>query len=345
MPHELAIDDFLKRPPGVPIVDVRTPDEFATGHIPGAVNVPLFTNEERARIGTAYKREGRTVAVRIGLGCVGPRLEQLADSLLALTDPAEPRLHIHCWRGGMRSASVAWLMESTFGIPTATLKGGYKIFRRWVLESFSIPREVHVVSGLTGSGKTAVLRQIAALGASCVDLERLAHHKGSAFGNLGEPAQPTQAQFENDLALAWRATGPDRPVWLEDESRMIGKRILPEAFWKQKQSARFHVIGLPDEQRIAHLCHGYARFPPAELVACVEAIHSRLGGDRTKAAVEAIRSGDTAGACRIILSYYDRTYRKCLAMHPPENITFHSFSILDPQAIAASLCGSIHRKS
>ena len=345
MPDELSTDEFLARPPGVPIIDVRTPDEFATGHIPGALNVPLFSNEERAEIGTAYKHEGRSRAVAIGLRRVGPRLEQLAQTLLDLTDPTDPRLHIHCWRGGMRSASVAWLMESTFGCRTATLKGGYKAFRRWVLASFDMPRELHVIAGLTGSGKTEILRQMALLGECTVDLESLANHKGSAFGQFGEAAQPTQAQFENELALAWCATGPEHLVWLEDESRMIGKRSLPEALWKRKQEARFHVIEVSDEQRIAHLCKGYAGFSPDDLAASVEAIRSRLGGGRAKAALESIRSGDFAEACRIILSYYDRAYQNCLAAHPPKNITRHPFTELDPPAIAASLIQSTRPSS
>lgn len=340
MPDELSTDDFLARSSGAPIIDVRTPDEFAMGHIPGALNVPLFSNEERAEIGTAYKHEGRSRAAGIGLRRVGPRLEKLAQTLLDLTDPADPRLHIHCWRGGMRSASVAWLMESTFGCRTATLKGGYKAFRRWVLDSFTIPRELRVIAGLTGSGKTEILRHLAALGECTVDLESLANHKGSAFGQLGEAAQPAQAQFENELALAWRASDPSRPVWLEDESRMIGKRALPEALWERKQDARFHLIELPDDERIAHLCKGYAGFPPAELEAAVETIRSRLGGGRAKAALESLRGGDFSAACRIILSYYDRAYQNCLAAHPPENISRHPFPKLEPRGIAASLIQS-----
>jgi tRNA 2-selenouridine synthase len=340
MPDELLTDAFLPPPPGVPVIDVRTPDEFALGHIPGAVNVPLFSNAERSAIGTTYKRDGRHLAVSLGLRYVGPRLEELAHTLLALTDPAEPRLHIHCWRGGMRSASVAWLMETTFGCRVATLKGGYKSFRHWVLESFATPREVRVVSGLTGSGKTAILKQLEARGECVVDLEGLAHHKGSAFGQLGEDAQPTQAQFENDLARAWRATAADRPVWLEDESRMIGKRVLPEALWQRKQDARIHVVELPDDERIRHLCRVYAGFPPAQLAACVAAIRSRLGGGRVQATIEALHSGDFAGACRIILAYYDRTYQTCLTGYPPTHITRHPFPKLEPHTIAAALMES-----
>lgn len=340
MPDELKVDDFLARPPRVPIIDVRSPDEFTTGHIPGALNVPLFSNEERAEIGTAYKQEGRTRAVGIGLQRVGPRLAELADELLALTDPEDPRLHIHCWRGGMRSGSVAWLMESAFGCRVATLKGGYKAFRRWALDSFALPRRLCVVAGLTGSGKTEILQQLAELGEPTVDLEGLAHHKGSAFGNLGESPQPTQAQFENALAMAWRASDPERPLWLEDESRMVGKRVLPEAIWTQKQDARFHVIEVPEAERVRHLCEVYGGFPPEALERCVDAIRSRLGGGRTKATIEAIHGGDFAEACRIILSYYDRTYQNCLAVHSPENVTRHHFQKLDPTAIAAALIAS-----
>jgi tRNA 2-selenouridine synthase len=340
MPQELAIDDFLACPAGVPVIDVRTPDEFALGHIPGAVNVPLFSNAERAEVGTAYVREGRHRAVRAGLRCVGPRLDALAGSLLDLTHAADPRLYIHCWRGGLRSASVAWLMETTFGCRVATLKGGYKTFRHWVLDAFSIPRDLRIVSGLTGSGKTEILKHLAALGECAVDLEGLANHKGSAFGQLGGAAQPTQAQFENDLALIWRATTPGRPVWIEDESRMIGKRVLPEALWEMKSTARFHVVELPDAERVTHLCKIYAGFPPAQLEACVETIRSRLGGGRALAAIEALRRGEFAAACHIILTYYDRAYQTCLARCPPANVTRHPFPVLTPHSIATTLMES-----
>ena len=340
MPEELAVDDFLAWPSGGPVIDVRTPAEFSAGHIRGALNVPLFSNEERAEIGTAYQQDGRGPAVSLGLRRVGPRLEELARTLLDLTDQAEPCLRLHCWRGGMRSASVAWLMESTFGCRVATLRGGYKAFRRWALDAFAIPRNIHVISGLTGSGKTAILNQLADLGECVVDLERLANHKGSAFGQLGELPQPTQAQFENDLALAWHATGPDRPVWIEDESRMIGKRALPENLWRHKQYARYHVVDLPDEQRIARLCTTYAGYPTGHLVACVEAIRSRLGGGRTQAAIAALLQEDFATACRIILAYYDRTYQTCLAAYPADLVTRHPFPHFEPRAIAAALIES-----
>ena len=245
----------------------------------------------------------------------------------------------------MRSASVAWLMETTFGCRVATLKGGYKAFRHWVLDAFTVPRDLRIVAGLTGSGKTDILKHLAALGECAVDLESLANHMGSAFGQLGGAAQPTQAQFENDLALAWRATAPGRPVWLEDESRMIGKRVLPAALWELKKTARFHVVQLPEEERITHLCKIYAGYPPEQIEACVATIRSRLGGDRTMAAIEALRRGDFAAACRSILTYYDRTYQTCLAACPPQYITRHPFPALDPLAIAKKLLENTYSPS
>jgi tRNA 2-selenouridine synthase len=225
----------------------------------------------------------------------------------------------------------------------ATLKGGYKAFRRWVLESFEIEREIRVVSGLTGTGKTEILLELGKLGEQVIDLEGLAHHKGSAFGALGEAPPPTQQQFENELAVAWRATGPERPVWLEDESRMIGRAVLPEALWEQKCAGFYEVVELPDEERVRHLCKVYAGFSPEDLAPRVEAIRRRLGGERADRAIEAIRAGDFAEACRHILPYYDRTYGKCLSEAPPEHIRHFPFARLDPPAIAETLARSVRK--
>jgi tRNA 2-selenouridine synthase len=236
----------------------------------------------------------------------------------------------------MRSASVAWL-AGTLGCRVHTLAGGYKAFRRWVLSPDGMDRRVEVVSGLTGSGKTEILAALAALGESVIDLEALARHKGSAFGDLGAPPQPTQEQFENDLFTAWRASAPERPVWLEDESRTIGRCFLPEAIWRQLSGARHHLVDLPDAARVAHLVRGYAGYPLDLLESRVQTISRRLGGDRAAAALAALRAGDPSAACTMILAYYDRAYRKCLDAVPAARITTQRFETLDPQAIAATL--------
>jgi tRNA 2-selenouridine synthase len=342
VPEILPIDEFLARAAKTPVVDVRTPAEFAQGHIPGAVNVPLFSDEERAEVGTAYKQRSRREAVKIGVGHVGPRMNELADRIFGLADPAGGEVLMHCWRGGMRSGGVAWLMEA-FGCRVATLKGGYKAFRRWVLESFEIEREIRVVSGLTGTGKTEILLELEKLGEQVIDLEGLARHKGSAFGALGEAPPPTQPQFENQLAVLWRATDPQRPVWLEDESRMIGRAVLPDALWEQKRAGFYEVVELPDEERVQHLCKVYAGFPAEELIPRVEAIRRRLGGAEATRAIDALQSGDFAEACRHILPYYDRTYGKCLSEALPGRVRHFPFPRLDPPAIAESLAKSVPR--
>lgn len=339
MPETLDIESFLDRARRVAVVDVRSPGEFAQGHIPGAVNMPLFSDAERADVGTTYVQQGRQPAIMLGLASVGPKLAELGAQLTALAGGADGELLIHCWRGGMRSASVAWLAE-TVGCRVATLVGGYKSFRRWAIESTGRGRTIHVVAGLTGTGKTLVLHALAERGENVIDLEKLAHHKGSTFGSLGETMQPTQEQFENDLAMEWRNTRPDAAVWLEDESKNIGKRILPGALWQAKREGQFHVIELPDEVRLAHLCRVYSGHSAEVLTTRIEVIRKRLGGERTAAAVQAVHAGDLVEACRIVLNYYDRAYRRALQELPPERVRAFSFGQLAPSAIAEALCGS-----
>jgi tRNA 2-selenouridine synthase len=341
MPETLDTESFLNRSSRVAVVDVRSPGEFTQGHIPGAVSVPLFSDAERAEIGTTYVQQGRKPAVMLGLACVGSRMAELGARLTELADASGGEVLIHCWRGGMRSASVAWLAE-TLDIRAATLVGGYKSFRRWAIDTTGRGRAINVVAGLTGTGKTHVIHALAARGENVLDLEKLAHHKGSAFGDLGEEAQPTQEQFENELAMAWRDTRADAPVWLEDESRNIGRCSLPDALWQSKQAGHFHVIELPDEVRLAHLCEVYSGHPPEVLAARIECIRKRLGGDRTSAAIEAVCAGDFESACKLVLAYYDRTYREAIDKLPPDRVEWFHFFHLDPTAIAEALCASSH---
>lgn len=336
MPLHLALSDFLDQALHLPVVDVRSPAEFVQGRVPGAVNLPLFSDAERAEIGTAYVRQGRQPAVLLGLATVGPRLAELGSELLRIASKTDGRLLIHCWRGGMRSASMSWLAEQV-GCRPAILAGGYKTFRHWALDAFADPRPVRVVAGLTGSGKTSVLRALAALGESVIDLEGLACHKGSAFGALGEHPQPSQEQFENELALAWHRSPPDRPVWIEDESRNIGRRFLPSAFWQAKQEGAFAVLSLPESARLSHLVDIYGSHPPQTLETVIRSIQKRLGGLRTSQAIDALLSGDLASACRIVLAYYDRAYQQSLDAIPASRRRLFAFDQLNPDAIARVL--------
>jgi tRNA 2-selenouridine synthase len=341
MGDALHIDPFLELSLTCPVIDVRSPGEFADGHIVGAQNLPLFTDEERAAVGTCYKQRGKPAAIRLGLDAVGPKLGAIGDALQAASHGGERRLLFYCARGGMRSASVAWLAE-TIGLPTARLARGYRAYRQWALETFALPRPIRVIGGLTGSGKTHVLLALRAAGASIIDLEALAHHKGSAFGSLGESPQPTQEQFENELATAWRTTPPDQIVWLEDESRHVGKRIIPEPLWTQKEAAPFFILEIPLAVRQAHLARVYAGSPTAEVVSRIEILRKRLGGLRTQSAIDAVHHDDLSTAVGIVLDYYDKRYTTAMSKLTPGQAETLAFSDLDPPAIAAALLRSTH---
>ncbi|GAB2856534.1 tRNA 2-selenouridine(34) synthase MnmH [Hymenobacter ruber] len=299
-----------------PILDVRAPIEFAQGHVPGALNLPLFTDEERARIGTTYKQVSQERAVHLGLEFFGPKMSQMVKQAKKLVPGKEVRLH--CWRGGMRSGAVLWLLELA-GFKVHLLDHGYKEYRRAVLDSFEQPRQWRVLGGLTGSGKTDVLHQLAATpGQYVLDLEGLAHHKGSAFGSIGQPAQPTQEQFENNLAAALAQLPTDAPIWVEDESRQIGRLTIPAALFAQLHAAPRWVLEVPRAARVAKLAAEYGAEDPALLAEAIERLQKRLGGLATKQALAAVAAGDFPLMVELVLDYYDKTYTYGLAPRPEE---------------------------
>ena len=298
------ITDFLTAAAG-PILDVRAPAEYAQGHIPGALSLPLFTDEERARIGTTYKQVNPEKAVLLGLDFFGPKMRRMVEEARKLAPGQEVRLH--CWRGGMRSGAVQWLLELG-GMQVNLLDQGYKDYRRWVLTEVARPRPLRVLGGATGSGKTAVLHALAARGEPVLDLEKLASHQGSSFGSLGQPPQPTQEQFENDLAAALAALPADRPLWVEDESRTIGGLGIPNEFFAQMQAAPLLVLDVPREARVRYLAADYGRHEAAELAAAVLRLRKRLGGLVTKEALGAIAENDMPRMVELVLAYYDKAY-------------------------------------
>lgn len=322
------------------IIDVRTPKEFEHGHIPGAINLPLFSNEERVVVGTLYKQEGRQPAILKGLEFVGPKMAAIAAQASALA--RQNTLYIYCWRGGMRSGSVAWLME-TYGLRVFTLKGGYKSFRRYVLDSFDKPCKLLVLAGKTGSGKTQVLSQLELMGQQVADLERMAAHKGSAFGALGEAAQPTQEQFENELSLVLQRADPSRPVWVEDESRLIGKKVIPEGLWTQMREAETLYLQLPFSERVEYLVQAYGQFPKEALRESIQKITKRLGPQHAQKALQALDNDDLHTTCGICLQYYDRSYDYGVNQRPAGTVKHLSFNHLSSQAIAAELVSYVQQ--
>jgi tRNA 2-selenouridine synthase len=342
VPQVLDIQKFLAASKGQSVIDVRSPGEFEQGHIPGAVNIPLFDNEERAIVGTIYKQESRQAAVLKGMEIVGPKMSEMIA--LAQTYSRHNSIFVHCWRGGMRSGFVATLLEM-YGLSTFTLKGGYKLFRRAVLGGFENPRHIVLLGGKTGSGKTLILKKLAEKGAQVIDLEGLAHHKGSAFGALGEKEQPTQEQFENELFVRLTRLNDAEPLWLEDESRLIGKKVIPGPLWEQMRAAKVIFIQLSFEERLKHISNGYGQFPTEQLKASVLKISKRLGPEQTKNAIAALEENDIRTAFEYCLHYYDKTYQHALLQREKPVIEEITFDELNVEQIAETLIKTIRLTS
>lgn len=301
----LSIEDFLQGPANAPILDVRAPLEYAQGHIPGAVSFPLFSDEERARIGTTYKQVSQDRAVLLGLDLFGPKMSRMVQQAQKLAPGKEVRLH--CWRGGMRSGAVQWLLELG-GFQVQLLNKGYKDYRHFALAEFERPRNLLVLGGLTGSGKTDVLQELRQQAQPVLDLEGLACHKGSAFGSIGQPTQPTQEQFENDLAWQLAQLPAEGPTWVEDESRTIGSVHLPASLFAQMQQAPVVLLEIPRAVRVRKLAAEYGRQDAGALASSILRIRKRLGGLATKEALAAIAEDDMEKMVSLVLDYYDKTY-------------------------------------
>jgi len=298
-----------------PLVDVRSPAEFAKGHWPGAINLPLFSDAERAAVGTAYKQQGRLPAVHLGLEITGPKLSALAAALEQLRTQGDPR--IYCWRGGMRSASMAWL-ATQIDLSPRLLSGGYKTYRHWVQAQFEQPWPLRLMGGRTGTGKTDLLLALQQRAVAVVDLEGLAHHRGSAFGGLGRPPQPSTEHYENRLAEGLdqhRRSGADA-IWLEAESIQVGCCRIPKALFDQMQTAPVLEIQRSLTERVDQLVGVYGHQGGEGLAEATRRISRRLGPQRTAVALKAIEAGDWATACRATLDYYDRCYDHELARSP-----------------------------
>jgi tRNA 2-selenouridine synthase len=290
----------------IPVIDVRAPKEFLQGHIPGAYSLPLFTDEERAVVGTTYSKKGQDQALLKGLEIVGPKMTGLVERAREIAPRGD--ILVHCWRGGMRSEAMAWLLQFA-GMKTSVLEGGYRAYRRFTRSSFGNDQRLIVLGGMTGSGKTELLRFLAENSEQVVDLERFANHKGSAFGAMGQPDQPTNEQFENDLAAEWLALDIARPAWIEDESLNIGKVIIPEPLFRKMAEAPVVFVDVPFDERVARLVREYGEFDKNELSAKITKIGKRIGGDVANAAVKSVMEGDVKAAIAAVLKYYDKTYQ------------------------------------
>jgi tRNA 2-selenouridine synthase len=310
--YKLNITEFLHKGCSLPIIDVRSPAEFEHGHFPAAVNLPLFTNEERSIVGTLYLQKGSSQAMMKGLELIGPKMKEFASLAIGIAPGREALLH--CWRGGMRSNSIAWLLN-TLGIKTSTLEGGYKSYRRYVRDFFKKPLNLLVIGGMTGSGKTAVLEAIESKKKQVVNLERIAMHKGSVFGGIGLSPQLTTEQFENDLFTSMMQLNPKDVVYIEDESLAIGRVFIPRPLYEQMSSARFINLTVPLNRRVLQLVETYAGGDPELLISGVKHIEKRLGLENTAMVINCINTGKMEKAVELVLRYYDKVYTRSMGLH------------------------------
>lgn len=325
---KLHIEQFLEFATRFPVIDVRSPGEYNHAHIPGAFNIPVFSDAERAEVGTAYKQVSREEAIRIGLSHFGPKMRLMVETVDTvfqnhfskkqnrLPESAVPakNILIYCWRGGMRSAALAWLLD-LYGYKVYLLTGGYKKFRNKVLETFQENFSLKILGGYTGSGKTEVLKELERLGETIIDLEDLAKHKGSAFGNIGMPQQPSQEMFENLLASSlWAAQkkANGNPIWVEDESQRIGLVNLPNEFWKTMRRSQLNFLDISFEDRLTHIAEEYGSLDQQRMIDAIGRIRERLGGLEAKNAIGFLENGNTRDCFRILLTYYDKWYYKAL---------------------------------
>lgn len=349
------IDQFLELAKNHLVIDVRSPGEYKHAHIPGAYNFPLFTDEERKIVGTTFKQESREAAIKIGLDFFGPKMKKMVDEVesigsqqSAVGNNGDSGLRtancvlIYCWRGGMRSAAVAWLMD-LYGFRVYTLVGGYKKFRNYVLDTFRLPFSFKILGGYTGSGKTEVLKALHQKDEPVIDLEDIAKHKGSAFGNIGMPIQPGQEMFENILAMELRrqlAVGNLQSAktptadwqlqtancfWLEDESQRIGLVNIPNDLWNNMRQSPVYFLDIPFEERLEYIVQEYGRLDKQQVIDAIGRIRERLGGLNAKTAIQMLEEGDIIESFRILLKYYDKFYFR--ALHNREGLNSLLYTI------------------
>ncbi|WP_147201800.1 tRNA 2-selenouridine(34) synthase MnmH [Segetibacter aerophilus] len=338
----IDIETFLSLDFQHPIIDVRSEGEFAHAHIPGAVSMPLFNNEERKVVGTAYKQQSKQQAIKLGLAIFGKKMVEMVEFVERLVGEqrgtSSKTVVVHCWRGGMRSGGVSWLLDM-YGFKVYTIIGGYKAFRLWGLQQFENDYPIKILGGYTGSGKTYALQELKQQNATIIDLEDLAKHKGSAFGNIGMPTQPSQEMFENLLALELKnavdncrimnagsidevheagTNNVSSSIWLEDESQRIGLVNIPSTFFKKMRNKPVYFLDIPFEERLKHIVSGYGKGDKQEIAGAIIRIQKRLGGLETKTALNYLVEDNLVECFRILLKYYDKQYLK--GLHSRENL-------------------------
>lgn len=339
----ISISEFVSMMEQYPILDVRSPSEYAHAHMKNAHSLPLFSDDERKVVGTAYKQQGKQPAIKLGLNYFGVKMASMVSEVEALlaasNDPNNKVVLVHCWRGGMRSAGVAWLLD-LYGYTVYTLAGGYKAYRNWILAQFTMEYPFKVIGGFTGSGKTETLHALEQLKEPIIDLEGLAHHKGSTFGNLGQPVQPSQEQFENVLAQSlYKIRASHAYIWIEDESRRIGLVNIPATLFEQIRKSKLYFLDISFTERLQFILKGYGNFEKDKLMSAILRIKKRLGGLETKTAINFLIEDDVESSFNILLTYYDKLYLKGAYNRENAETLIHTIEVptVDAAANAATL--------
>lgn len=327
MSVEIGIDRALEIQK--PIIDVRSPGEFESGHIPGAVNIPLFSDEERADVGTVYKQKSQEKATELGYAYVKPKLESFISRSLEAAPDGD--VTVHCWRGGMRSQAFGTHLSENGFEGVRIITGGYKAYRNHVLDEMGTPFTLNILGGYTGSGKTYMLHELKKLGEQVVDLEGLANHKGSAFGGIGQGEQPTVEQFENNLHREISKLNRENPIWVEDENHNIGSVKIPMPFFNQMRQARLYFTDIPKEERAKHLVTEYAECDSDKLAGSIHRISRRLGGLREKNAIDYLEEENYYESALITLAYYDKYYLRGMKKRDSNNVVRIELSCVDPR--------------
>lgn len=337
----IDIEDYVKSQEKRLLIDVRSPSEHAKGHIPGSINIPLLNDEERKEIGTIYKQESRKKAIRRGLDFFGPKMRDIVekiDEITTSTDSTESsrqQVTLYCWRGGMRSNTIGWLLN-TYGYDVTLIRGGYKSYRQWCKYQFEETTNIILLGGYTGTGKTHVLSVLKKLKLPVIDLEYIAKHRGSAFGGIGMDPQPTQETFENILALSVYVQKEEHGyVIMEDECQRIGTVSIPSVFWEQMKRSSLLFLKLGFRERIENILEEYGKLDRSLLAAAIIRLQKKLGGLETKECLGYLVNKDYNSSFTILLRYYDKLYHKSLEQKKTTLGSFYEneFDVLDQKAI------------
>ncbi|HEY3307684.1 MAG TPA: tRNA 2-selenouridine(34) synthase MnmH [Desulfuromonadaceae bacterium] len=317
------------------IVDCRTPLEFAEDHLPNAINVPILTNEERVEIGTIHKQLGPQKARARGLELTCHRFGQMVATITA--QAANRPVLVYCWRGGLRSLSMAILLEMT-GHPVVQLQGGYKAFRHQLSEyfdKFEPQNPMIVIHGMTGTGKTSFINGLDRESWGVIDLEGLACHRGSAFGEVGIVQGLSQKRFETLLWDAFRAAPPERPIILEGESQRIGKLSLPGRLYEVMATSCKVWCHASLETRIKRLSAEYARTEyQGPMAVALDRIKKKLGGKNYDELKGMLEAWDVEGLAKgLIELYYDKLYYKNRPWTPDITVDLEDFKTAERELV------------